>query len=74
MLDNIKMQERNIHYKHCDKVIRSCKTQEQLNDARNLVDNFLKLHGEDSMHEWMILMNQILNSEMLINYASKDSE
>ena len=41
-IDNMKEQDRNIHYNHCDKVIRSCKTQEQLNDARNIVDNFRK--------------------------------
>ena len=61
-------------YEHCTTVIDSCKTQEQLQDARNLVDNFLKLNGEKSMHEWVLLMNQLLNKEMLINYASKDSE
>lgn len=74
MIDNMKKQNGSIHYNYCDKVIRSCKTQEQLNDARNLVDNFLKLHGEKSMHEWMLLMNQLLNREMFLNYASKDSE
>ena len=61
-------------FEHCTTVINSCKTQEQLKDARNLVDNFLKLNGENSMHQWIILMNQILNKEMIINYASKDSE
>jgi hypothetical protein len=61
-------------YEHCTTVIDSCKTHEQLQDARNLVDNFLKLNGEKGMHEWVLLMNQLLNKEMLINYASKDSE
>ena len=60
-------------YEHCTTVIDSCKTHEQLQGARNLVDNFLKLNGEKSMHEWVLLMNQLLNKEMLINYASKDS-
>ena len=73
-IDNMKKQDRNINYNHCDKVIRSCETQEQLKDARNLVDNFLKLHGEKSMHEWMLLMNQLINKEMFLKYASKDSE
>ena len=74
MIDNMKKQDGSIHYNHCDKVIRSCETQEQLKDARNLVDNFLKLNGEKSMHEWVLLMNQLLNKEMFLKYASKDSE
>ena len=37
MIDNMKKQDGSINYNHCDKVIRSCKTQEQLKDARNLV-------------------------------------
>ena len=74
MIDNMKKQDGSINYNHCDKVNRSCKTQEQLKDARNLVDNFLKLHGEKGMHEWVLLMNQLLNKEMFLKYASKDSE
>ena len=74
MIDNMKKQDGSINYNHCDKVIRSCKTQEQLKDARNLVDNFLKLHGEKGMHEWVLLMNQLINKEMFLKYASKDFE
>ena len=70
----MKKQDGSIHYNYCDKVIRSCETQEQLKDARNLVDNFLKLHGEKCMHEWVLLMNQLLNRKMFLKYASKDSE
>ena len=71
MIDNMKKQDGSINYNHCDKVIRSCKTQEQLKDARNLVDNFLKLHGEKGMHEWVLLMNQLLNKEMIIDLFNK---
>ena len=74
MIDNEKKQIVRSHSSYCDKVIRSCETQEQLKDARNIVDNFLKLHGEKATHEWMLLMNQILNKEMLINYATGDTE
>ncbi len=64
----------NKNYEYCSSVIDSCNTQEQLKDARNLVDNFLRINGETSMPQWMLLMNQLINKEMLLNYASKDSE
>ena len=72
-IDNMTHNLYEQRYQHCTTVIDSCKTHEQLQDARNLVDNFLKLNGEKGMHEWVLLMNQLLNKEMLINYASKDS-
>jgi hypothetical protein len=68
------MIDTNSAYEYCSSVIDSCKTQEQLKDARNLVNNFLTINGETSMPQWMLLMNQLLNKEMLLNYASKDSE
>ena len=68
------MTDTNNTYEYCSSVIDSCETQEQLKDARNLVNNFLTINGDTSMPQWMLLMNQLINKQMLLNYASKDSE
>lgn len=61
-------------YDYCYTVIKSCITIEQLESAKNLIEIFRTNHGAQSMHDYMLLMNHLLNQEMKINYATKNSE
>ncbi len=61
----------NENYDKIVKVIESCKTKDQLDSARNMVETQL-LKTQD-MTEYMTLVNRLFNQEMKINYATKDS-
>lgn len=61
-------------YDYCYTVIESCNTKEQLNDASNLVENYLTMHGETAMRNYVFLQNQIFNRQLQLNYASGDSK
>tara|TARA_R110000824_G_scaffold67836_3_gene175585 strand:+ start:429 stop:641 length:213 start_codon:yes stop_codon:yes gene_type:complete len=61
-------------YDYCTSVIMSCETIDQLNGAKNLAENFLTIHGEKAMADYLMLMNTIINKEMLIKYETGDSK
>jgi hypothetical protein len=39
-----------------------------------LAENFLTIHGDRAMADYLMLMNAILNKEMSINYETGDSK
>lgn len=61
-------------YDYCTTVIESCDTKEQLDGAFNLVENYLKIHGETAMRNYLFLQNRIMNRQLQLNYASGDSK
>mgnify|MGYP003142221207 CR=1 FL=1 len=61
-------------YDYCYTVIDSCNTKEQLNDASNLVESYLTMHGESAMRNYVFLQNQIFNRKLELNNATGDTE
>tara|TARA_R100000700_G_C3169201_1_gene143991 strand:+ start:538 stop:741 length:204 start_codon:yes stop_codon:yes gene_type:complete len=53
-------------------VIKSCKTIEQLNDAKNMVETHLQ--ATENMNEYMFLMNHLFNREMILDNERKDNK
>jgi len=60
-------------YDYCSVVIESCKTIEQLDGAKNLVENFLQIHGSNSMSEYLFLQNMIINKKIILDHETKNS-
>lgn len=61
-------------YDYCINVIESCRTTYHLKGATKLAENFLTIHGDKVMADYLMLMNAILNKKMSINYETRDSK
>ena len=59
-------------YDYCVTVINSCETKDQLDDVKNLAENFLRINGENAMAEYLFLQNMIFNKKLIIDNAPRD--
>lgn len=59
-------------YDYCVTVINSCETKDQLDDVKNLAENFLRINGENAMAEYLFLQNMIFNKKLVIDNAPRD--
>lgn len=59
-------------YDYCVTVINSCESQQQLDDVKNLAENFLRINGENAMAEYLFLQNMIFNKKLVLDSAPRD--
>tara|TARA_R110002012_G_C11574274_1_gene604686 strand:- start:56 stop:268 length:213 start_codon:yes stop_codon:yes gene_type:complete len=59
-------------YDYCVTVINSCESQQQLDDVKNLAENFLRINGENAMAEYLFLQNMIFNKKLVLDNAPRD--
>jgi tRNA U38,U39,U40 pseudouridine synthase TruA len=61
-------------YDYCVTVINSCETKNQLDDVKNLAENFLRINGENAMAEYLFLQNMIFNKKLTLDNAPRDTK
>jgi len=61
-------------YDYCVTVINSCESQQQLDDVKNLAENFLRINGENAMAEYLFLQNMIFNKKLVLDNAPRDTK
>lgn len=61
-------------YDYCVTVINSCETKNQLDDVKNLAENFLRINGENAMAEYLFLQNMIFNKKLTLDNAPRNTK